>query len=96
MEVRSAAAGRTHFRVELEFKAEGKLKGFSRVDLRFGGGDNPSLKEERAKPGRVVVSFTADRARPNKIDLWVTVPEPRGGTVYVLRVTDFVEPAKDR
>lgn len=97
MEVRSAAAGPAHVRVELEFKAEGKLKGFNRVDLRFGEGDNPpltaSLKEEQAKPGRVVVSFTADRARLDKIGLWVMVPGALGGMVYVVRVTDFVEPA---
>src|SRR5215216_2136275 len=41
MEVRSERAGPNHVRVELEFKAEGLLKNYSRVDLRFGTGNNP-------------------------------------------------------
>lgn len=100
MEVRSAPAGPTHVRVELEFKLEGGLKGFSRVDLRVGQGDNPPvtapLREDRSKPGRVVVSFTADRAQLGKLSLWVMVPESLGGSIYDLRVTDFVELKQDR
>jgi len=100
MEVRSSADGPNQVRVELEFKAEGKLKNFSRVDLRFGEGDNPSLtaplQEDRSKPGRIVVSFNADRTQLDKISLWVTVPESDGRTIYHLRVKDFVEPEKDR
>jgi hypothetical protein len=99
MEVRSTAAGPNQVRVELEFKAEGPLKNFSRVDLRFGEGDNPPLtaplQEDRSKPGRVVVSFTADRAYLDKINLWVMVPESAGGTIYHLRVKDFVGLQKD-
>src|SRR5262245_46501532 len=60
IEVRSTA-GPNRVRVEMEFKAEDLLKNFSRVDLRFGEGDNPpltaALQEDRSKPGRVVVSF---------------------------------------
>jgi len=86
--------------VELEFKIAGELKDFSHVDLRFGEGDNPPLtaplKEDRSKPGRVVVSFSADRAQLDKIHLWVIVPAPLGGSVYLLRVKDFVELEKDR
>jgi hypothetical protein len=100
MEVRSERAGPNHVRVELEFKAEGELKDYSRVELQMGGGDNPSvtapLREDRSKPGRVVVSFTADRAQLDKLSLWVMVPGNEGGTAYVLRVKDFVEPKKDR
>jgi hypothetical protein len=100
IEVRSTAAGPNQIRVELEFKAEGLLKNFSRVDLRFGGGDNPPLtaplREARSKPGRVVVGFNTDRAHLDKINLWVMVPESLGGTAYVLRVKDFVEPEKGR
>jgi len=94
MEVRSTAAGPNQVRVELEFKAEGPLKNFSRVDLRFGDGDNPPLtaplQEGRSKPGRIVVSFNADRAQLDKINLWVMVRELDGGTAYVLRVAEFV------
>jgi hypothetical protein len=99
MEVRSEAAGANQVRVELEFKVEGQLKNFSRVDLWLGEGDSPSLSasllEDRSKPGKVVVSFTADRAHLDKIALRVTVVEA-GRFVYVLRIKDFVEPAKGR
>lgn len=100
MEVRSTAAGPDQVRVELEFKPEGKLKDFSSVDLRIGARDKPAvtapLREDRTKPGRVVVSFIADRTQLDKLTLWVMVPEPLGGTIYDLRVNDFVEPKKDR
>src|SRR5262245_19264847 len=100
IEVRSTAAGPTQVRVEMEFKAEGLLKNFSRVDLRFGDGDNPALtaplQEDRSKPGRIVVSFNADRAQVDKINLCVFVPESLGGTIYHLQVKDFVEIKKDR
>jgi hypothetical protein len=100
MEVRSEPAGPNHVRVELECKAEGALKNFTHVDLRVGQGANPPvtapLREDRSKRGRVVVSFTADRAELDKLSLWVRVPELDGGTIYDLRVKDFVEPKKDR
>lgn len=100
MEVRSTAVGPNHVRVELEFKTEGALKDFSQVDLRFGEGDNPPvtapLREDRSKPGRVVVSFTADRTQLDRVTLWVMVPAPLGGTVYDLRVKDFVEMKRNR
>ena len=97
MEVRSETAGPNQVRVELEFKVEGGLKNFKGVDLWFGEGDNPllaaPLQPDRSKPGRVVVSFTADRAHLDKITLRVTVSEA-GDTVYKLRIKDFVEPEK--
>ena len=100
MEVRSVAAGPNHVRVELELKIERELKDFSRVDLRIGEGPNPPvtapLREDRSKPGRVVVSFTADRTQLDKLTLWVRVPARLGGTVYDLRVKDFVEREKGR
>jgi hypothetical protein len=100
IQVRSTAAGPNQVRVELEFKAEGLLKNFSRVDLRFGEGDNPPLtaplQEDRSKPGCIVVSFNADRAHLDNINLWVFVPVSRGGSIYHLRVKDFVEIKKDR
>jgi hypothetical protein len=111
MEVRSTATGDNQVWVELEFKTEGKLKRFSPegkfsgycgVELRIGEGKNPlvtaPLREDRSKPkpGRVVVSFTADRTQLDKLKLWVFVPESDGGTIYVLAVKDFVELKKDR
>jgi hypothetical protein len=109
MEVRTTATGPNHVIVQLEFKTEGKFAAFSpkgkfkdrsRVELRIGEGDNPPvtapLREDRSKPGRVVVSFTADRTQLDKLKLWVRVPESDGRTIYDLRVKDFVEPKKDR
>jgi hypothetical protein len=105
MEVRSVATGPNLVRVELEFKVEGELKEYdgrmkdrSRVELRIGEGDNPQvsapLREDRSKPGRVVVRFTADRAQLDKLTLWVMVPGTLGGDIYDLRVKDFVEREK--
>jgi hypothetical protein len=95
MQVRSEAAGPKQVRVELEFKPVGALKDFSRVALRIGAGDNPPvtapLREDRSKPGHVVVSFSADRAQLGNLKLWVFVPESLGGTIYDLAVKDFVE-----
>ena len=109
MEVRSTAAGPDQVRVELEFKTEGKLERFipggkfqdwSGVELRVGEGKNPlvtaPLLEDRSKPGRVVVRFTADHAQLEKLKLCVFVTESDGGTIYQLAVKDFVELKKDR
>jgi hypothetical protein len=99
MEVRSTAAGPNDVAVELEFKPEGKLKNFSRVDLRVGKAETlvvAALKEDRSKPGRVVVSFRANRTRLDHLTLWVFVRGIRGGTIYEVRVQDFVAPEKGR
>ena len=95
MEVRSEPAGPNEVRVDLEFKIEGELKDFSQVDVRIGAGKTPlqtaPLREDRSKPGRVVVSFSAERGQLGIINLRVMVPESDGRTIYVLRVKDFVE-----
>ena len=99
IEVRSEAAGPNDVAVELEFKLEGALKDFSRVDLRVGKGEklvSAALKEDRSKPGRVVVSFAADRTRLDELTLCVFVPGRLGGTIYQVRVKDFVEAEKGR
>ena len=105
LEVRSKPAGANQVRVELEFGTEGALKNFTDgtrnfngVQLRVGDGDNPSLtvplKEDRSKPGRVVLGFTADQAELGKLALWVYLPFGPGGQIYELRVKDFIEPKK--
>jgi len=96
MEIRSKAAGPKAVRLELEVAIKGKLKKFSRVDLRISEGDKSlvtaPLREDRSKPGRVIVGFAADRAHLDKIALWVMVPDTMpGGTIYELRVKDFAE-----
>jgi hypothetical protein len=102
MEVRSEVVGPNHVRVDLEFKIEGTFKDFSSVDLRIGEGDSAfpelqkyppvtaPLREDRSKPGRVIVRFITDRGQLEKIKLWVMVPELDGGSIYDLRVKDFV------
>lgn len=112
MEVRASADSPNQpnqVRVELEFTTEGTFEEFSPkgkfgdrsgVNLRVGERDQPTLtlplKEDRSKPGRVVVSFHADRAQMDKLTLRVIVPEELGGSIYELRVNDFVEPAPAR
>jgi translation initiation factor IF-1 len=99
MEVRWWAAGPNDVRVELEFKIAGELKDFSRVDLRVGKGDKvvvAALKEDRSKPGRVIVSLSAARTRVDEINLWVMVPQRLGGSAYEVRLQDFVELEKAR
>jgi len=108
MEVRSEPASPNQVNVELEIKTndtmkrlfEGTSNEFSGVQLRVGDGDNPSLTarllEDRSKPGRVVVSFTADRTQLDKLALWVWVPGELGRGIYKLRVKDFIEPEKGR
>lgn len=100
MEVRWTPAGPDQVLVELEFKVEGVLKKFSQVNLRFGQGSVPSLtaplKEDRSKPGRVVVHYNASRAHLEQTHLSVMVPELLGGTVYEIQVKDFVDLRKAR
>ncbi len=104
IEIRTAKAGPNHLRVEMEFKTDGELKPYvegslkehSRVDLRVGLEDNPpvtaSLREDRTKAGSVTVSFVADKAELDKIALWIMIPEPLGGTAYMVRMKHFVQP----
>lgn len=101
MEVRAKAAGPDDVRVELEFATTDKFKTFSHVDLRIGDGGKSlvtaALREDRSKPGRVVVSFAADRAHLDKLTLWVMVADMvPGGTAYELKVKDFVDLEKVR
>src|SRR5262245_29799509 len=87
-----------------KFIPEGKFQGHCGVELRIGEGGNSlvtaPLREDRSKsglkPGRVMFSFTADRAQLDKLRLWVFAPESDGGTIYDLAVKDFVEPDKGR
>jgi len=82
MEVRSNAAGPNAVRVALEFETKGALKSFSRVDLEIRDGEkwvSAALRVDRSKPGRVIVSFAADRANLDKSTLRVVV-QPGPGT----------------
>jgi hypothetical protein len=98
MIVRSKAAGPDQVIVELEFKLDGQLKDCSGVELRTGKGKDPPpamLPEDRSRKGRVVVTFTANRAHLDKLSLGVRVPDLDGGSIYELRIKDFVELKND-
>jgi hypothetical protein len=101
LQIRSNAAGPDAVRVELEFEIQGELKGYHRVALELHDGGKllatSTLKEEESKPGRVVVSFAADRAKLDQFTLKVvTQSGPRTRTGHVIQVKDFVELAKLR
>lgn len=109
LEVRATVASASHLKnhvnVELEFKVEGALKEYdgrfrnsSGVSLRLGKVDSlvlsAPLREDRSKPGRVLVSFLAERVQLDNATLTVSVPGSpgtTGGTHYELRVKDLVE-----
>jgi hypothetical protein len=102
MEIRWKGDGTNTVWVELEFQTEGPFKSFaddylkkhSRVELRMVEGLSAALREDRSKPGRILVSFTAARAQLDQLSLWVRLPAFSGETLYTLSVKDFVEPAK--
>jgi hypothetical protein len=103
LEVRSKDGAKNQVSVELEIPLAGDLGRVSEVILQVGQGDNrpvtAALKEDRSKPGRVVVAFWANRTTAEMISLHVMVPgEPGtvGGAMYDLRVKDFVDLTKDR
>ena len=96
LEIRSHAAGPGLVRVELEFETKDELKSFSRADLEIRDGDkllvSSTLREDRPGPGRVVVSFAADRADLGKITLKVVAqPGERTRIGYEVRAKDFVD-----
>lgn len=101
MEVRALPAGPDDVRIELEFPKEGEFKGFRWVDFRMTGDDgkmlaNATLKEERGKDGRILVSFATNRANLAKIALWVVVGEggDLAGVAYEVLPKDFVDLTK--
>src|SRR5262245_11559056 len=77
IEVRSTA-GDKYTQVALEFKDDGALKDFSDIYLKVGEKDklmlSTALREDRSKPGHVVVSVTADAAQVDKLTFQVRVP----------------------
>lgn len=98
IQVRSTEAGPNHVNVELECNAEGESKNLTHVDLTLGKGDNLALtvplREDRSKPGRLVVSFRAATSQLDKLTIQIRVPNSDGGMIYELQVKDFVEVKK--
>ena len=106
MEIRSRTNDKTELSMELEIKTEGALKSFSRedhlgrVELQIKEGEtclvSATLKEDRSKPGRAVVSFAVDHAHLDRITLRVWVYQDLGGVIHELRLKEFVDPGKVR
>ena len=105
LEVRSTAAkGSNKVLIELEFKTEGTFKGFSPgdqdiersgVEVWIGQGDqstkSSTLRADQSKPGSVAFHFTANHRQLDKFKLRVLAPDLDGGSIFELRVKDFVE-----
>ncbi|MHC1766161.1 MAG: hypothetical protein AB9869_17975 [Verrucomicrobiia bacterium] len=101
MDLRFIGNGPKEVWVELEFKAEGKLKDFSHVSLEIRKADKllvgyAPLREKRSPSGSVVVRFMANRACLERDTLSVVVGQPMDMTGYELRVKDFVQPERAR
>jgi hypothetical protein len=102
IEVRSQANGPNEVWVELEFKAEGELKGFSPqnhscVSLGIQDGKKfqlgyTALEQKRSASGGIVVRFMANRAFLDKVYLTIVVGAGAlSGGGYELHVKDFVD-----
>jgi hypothetical protein len=95
LEVRANAAGPDAVRAELGFETK-TLPRYSRVDLEVRDGGklllSSTLREEPAEPGRVIVSFAADRARLGQFTLRVvTGVGTRNMIGYDIPVKEFVD-----
>jgi hypothetical protein len=94
VQVRATPSGTNHVAVEVELPTGTEFKCLDRVDLRLGG-NNPrvvvQLTDDRSKPGRVVVRFTADRAHLGGIKLSAMVPGGCGGAIYEFEAKDLVD-----
>lgn len=95
IEVRSKAAGPDAVWVELEFETTGKLKSVTHIDLHMWDGKrlllSTVLRDKRPSPGRVAVSFTADRSSLDKFTIRVLSDMGLGSVGYSLRVKDLVD-----
>jgi hypothetical protein len=96
IELRIKGTGPIEVWVELEFKAEGKLKEFRHVSLEIREGDKllvgyAPLRGQPDDSGRVHVGFMANRAYLEKITLRVVTGVSRDMAGHDLRVRDFVD-----
>jgi hypothetical protein len=95
IEVHSKAAGPDAIWVGLEFETKGKLKSVTHVDLHMWDGKklllSTILRDNRPSPGRVAVSFTADRSSLDKLTIRVLSDMGLGSVGYSLHVKDLVD-----
>jgi hypothetical protein len=100
IDVRALPAGPDDVRIEVEFAPESQFKDYRRVDFRMIGDDGKmlavtSLKEERTKDGRVLVSFATNRENLGKIAIWVvTGGGARVGGAYEIKPMSLVDLSK--
>ena len=100
LEVRANGSGPDQVWVELEFKAEGKLKDFHHAELEIQEGEKvliayAALRETRPRPGHIVIRFLTDRSYLHKISVQLVLGEI-GDQGWIVRVKDFVEADKPR
>jgi len=98
IKLEAKGSGPDHVWVELEFKADGKFKAYSHVELAINDGKKTlvayaPLKDERSGSGIIKVRFLADRSYIEKITLSIVVGDLTEAG-YELRVKDFVEGKK--
>ena len=101
VEVRANAAGPDAVRIAVEFEAKGAFAKYSRTDLEIHDGGKllatSTLREEKDKPGRIVISFAADRALLEKITVRIlTEHSARSRVGHDIQIKDFVELDKVR
>jgi hypothetical protein len=100
IEVRATPAGPDAAWVELELKAEGKLKHFHHVELEINEGEKSlvgwcPLREQRLGSGRVQVRFMAGRAFIKRIILTIVLGDAQEEGDMV-QLKDFVDVDKIR
>jgi hypothetical protein len=101
LELRATAAGPDAAWLELKFRPEGELKGYSHVELEIRDGEKlllsyAALGEKRSSSGSVVVRFMAGRAFLEKITLTVVTGVATAHLGRELRMKDFVDLQKIR
>ena len=100
VELRVKGSGPDQVWVELEFKAEGKLKDFHHAELEVQEGEKvliayAALRETRPRPGHVVIRFLTDRSYLQKISIQLVLGDI-GDEGWIVRVKDFVDGDKPR
>lgn len=98
--VRARPNGNAGIKVTLEFKPEGVLKDFNRVELRMTAEEkslvSAPLHVALPTPDRATANFSAEPSLLAGSSLTIFVPGGLGGEAYRFKVKDFVEVEKLR
>jgi hypothetical protein len=95
--VRAQPNGTNEVWVQLEFKAEGELKGFDHVSLEIRDGEKflfgwSALEAKRSESGSIVVGyFLMNRSLLDKVTLRIVAGEPMNYSGNDLRLKEFVD-----